>query len=157
MVIILMPIKGITQKGITHMICVYTDGASRGNPGKAAAGFMIFRGEKKISEEFRCMGIATNNEAEYTAMIMAMNAAKGMGTNEDVTFFSDSELLIKQLTGIYRVKSDRLRKLYEAVKKLESELPNTHIYYKNLPRGDERISAVDRKLNLLLDSLRMED
>ncbi len=138
------------------MICAYTDGASRGNPGRAASGFMIFRDDQKISEDFVHIGIATNNEAEYMALMMAMNAVRDMNTAEDVTFFSDSELLIKQLTGLYRVRSDRIRKLYDAIKELETELPNAQIHYKNLRREDERISAVDRRLNVLLDSLRRE-
>lgn len=139
------------------MIYAYTDGASRGNPGRAASGFMIFRDDQKISEDFEYIGIATNNEAEYRALMMAMNAIRDMNTTEDVAFFSDSELLIKQLTGLYRVRSDRIRKLYDAIKELEMELPNAHVHYKNLKREDEKISAVDRRLNMLLDSLRRED
>ncbi|MDY6985049.1 MAG: ribonuclease HI family protein [Candidatus Thermoplasmatota archaeon] len=135
------------------MIYVYTDGASRGNPGMAAAGFMIFKGTQKVFEDFRYLGIATNNEAEYKALIFAMKKAKMIDKNASI--FSDSELMIKQLTGIYRVKSERLRELFRTVKDLEREF--LHVSYQNLPRENEGIAAVDKKLNMLLNSIGRED
>jgi len=131
------------------MLCVYTDGASRGNPGRAAAGFMIFKEEQKISEDFKYIGIATNNEAEYAALIMAMERAKS--ADIEIKIFSDSELVIKQMRGEYRVKSERLKRLYECAKSMEKGF--TLVSYHNLPREDKRISAVDKRLNIILDSI----
>jgi ribonuclease HI len=131
------------------MLCVYTDGASRGNPGRAAAGFMIFKGTQKIFEDFKYIGTATNNEAEYMALIMAMECAKS--ADLEIKIFSDSELVIKQMRGEYRVKNEKLKRLYESAKNLEKGF--TLVSYHNLPREDKRISAVDKRLNIILDSI----
>jgi formyltetrahydrofolate-dependent phosphoribosylglycinamide formyltransferase len=93
-------------------IITYTDGGSRGNPGPAAAGFTLLdsKGNFLLGRGF-FLGKTTNNVAEYTAVIRALEAARELG-GESVTVMSDSELLVRQLNGQYKVKSELLRPLF---------------------------------------------
>ncbi|MGE5278586.1 MAG: ribonuclease HI family protein [Acidobacteriota bacterium] len=96
----------------------YIDGAARGNPGPAGAGVWIEpRGEEGAEEHFEALGRTTNNVAEYRALLMALARAAELGA-EDVEIFSDSELLVRQINGHYRVKADHLKPLVsEAVRR----------------------------------------
>ena len=114
--------KKTDQKAI-----IYTDGASRGNPGKAGAGFVIYSPEgKKIGEGSRYLGIKTNNQAEYYALLFALEETLTLGI-KDIEIKSDSELLVKQLNGEYRVKSPSIKPLYEQVRKLMKNFENVSI------------------------------
>ena len=95
-------------------LIIYADGASRGNPGPAGAGAVIIEGRKKVKELSRYLGETTNNVAEYNAVIMALEAALAMKADE-VLIRVDSELVVKQLNGEYRVKDEEIRKLFEKV------------------------------------------
>ncbi|MGB9667969.1 MAG: ribonuclease HI family protein [Thermosulfidibacteraceae bacterium] len=97
---------------------IMIDGASKGNPGRASYAYIIETKRFKI-EEFEEIGIATNNQAEYQALISALKRALEMGI-DDITVYSDSELLVKQLKGEYKVKSNNLKDLFsEAVSLLK--------------------------------------
>ncbi len=98
-------------------VVVYTDGASRGNPGPASYGVWICANEKPLEELKGYLGIQTNNYAEYSAVIQALTWAKQKGISQ-VVVRSDSELLVKQLSGIYKVKSDAIKPLYQQIKNL---------------------------------------
>jgi ribonuclease HI len=95
----------------------YIDGAARGNPGPAGAGVWIEpRGEDGAEEHFEALGKTTNNVAEYRALLMALARAAELGA-EEVEILSDSELLVRQINGHYRVKADHLKPLVsEAVR-----------------------------------------
>lgn len=123
---------------------IYVDGASRGNPGKAGAGAAIKDAEGNVVRKLKSyLGIMTNNMAEYSAMIMALKAARDMGI-KDVRIHADSELMVKQLNGVYRVKSHDLMPLF---------LEATHL----LGAFDEyKISHIYREGNGLADSLANE-
>ncbi len=95
-------------------LIIYADGASRGNPGPAGAGAVIIEGRKKVKELSRYLGETTNNVAEYNAVIMALEDALAMKADE-VLIRVDSELVVKQLNGEYRVKDEEIRKLFEKV------------------------------------------
>lgn len=97
-------------------ITVHTDGACRGNPGKASVAFTITGiGEKPI-EYAQPIGVTTNNQAEYQAMHAAVNElAEHQLHNNDIQFFSDSELMIRQLTGVYKVKDGLLRPIFSEI------------------------------------------
>ena len=98
-----------------HVI-VNTDGACRGNPGPSSAGWVIRDETGKVVEARGvALGRGTNNEAEYKAVVLGLNAALQCGATS-VELRSDSELLIKQLKGEYRVKNTRLKPLYEQVR-----------------------------------------
>lgn len=93
-------------------VCINTDGASRGNPGAAAAGAVI-KDEKMqvLAEISELLGKATNNQAEYRAVIMALERARKLGARQ-VVLKSDSELVVRQLNGRYAVKNAGLLPLY---------------------------------------------
>lgn len=89
----------------------YIDGAARGNPGPAGAGVWVEpRGVDGAEEHFEALGRTTNNVAEYRALLMALARAAEIGA-EEVEIFSDSELLVRQINGRYRVKAEHLKPL----------------------------------------------
>ncbi len=100
---------------------IYTDGASRGNPGKAAVGVVIYK-DDIICEEFGCdIGNATNNQAEYMGLIAALLLLKKRNdfhSHDFCVFYLDSLLVVQQLNGVFAVKNKELRILYEYSKKL---------------------------------------
>ena len=93
-------------------IIIYTDGAARGNPGPAGAGaFLCDENGKVLAEVADYLGETTNNVAEYKALLAGLRKALDLGAVE-ASVFADSELMIKQLKGEYRVKNDGLKPLY---------------------------------------------
>ncbi len=109
---------------------LYSDGASSGNPGRAGAGFVIFSDGKKIFENKIYLGIKTNNEAEYIAAIKCLKSARKMGF-QNIVLFSDSQLLVNQITGKYKVKNDRLKPLHRSMILLLNQFKQwniVHIY-----------------------------
>jgi phosphoribosylglycinamide formyltransferase 1 len=133
------------------MIIAYIDGGSRGNPGPAAAAYVLTdeRGRQLEAKAF-FIGETTNNVAEYTAICKALEAAKSLETRQ-ITIYSDSELLVKQLNGQYKVKSDNIRPLFmqavEMLNKFESREVK-HITREKNKRADE---LVNRALDLEQD------
>jgi len=102
---------------------LYTDGASRGNPGPAAIGAVIKDGQGRVLARIsRRIGKTTNNQAEYRAIIAALEEALRLGA-EKVEVRSDSELAVKQINGRYRVKNQALRPLLQRVRELQSLFP----------------------------------
>jgi ribonuclease HI len=100
-----------------HLI-IHTDGASRGNPGPAAFAYVIARDGQLLHEEAGRLPDTTNNQAEYTALVRALEHALRLGPEHRVTLHSDSELMVKQMNGQYRVKDAGLRPLYEEAVRL---------------------------------------
>lgn len=135
--------------GLTGSVTLVTDGASRGNPGPASVAYAIHRdGEGIVEEHAEAIGTATNNEAEYRALIAGLEAA-ARHTGGIVNHVSDSELLVKQLEGFYDVDSANLKPLVELVEQASRRfrgLEHTHV-----GREDERIEHVDRLANEALD------
>jgi ribonuclease HI len=97
---------------------IHTDGASRGNPGEAAFAFVLERPDGEVIEEGERLGQMTNNQAEYTALVRALERALELGAEHGVVLHSDSELMVKQMRGEYRVKNEELRDLYEQAQEL---------------------------------------
>ena len=102
-----------------RILTIYSDGACSGNPGPAAIGIVIKEGEQLIKEISRPIGDATNNVAEYTALIYALQEALILRA-EEVHIFTDSELLFKQVKGFYQVKEPGIKRLFEQVQHLAS-------------------------------------
>lgn len=98
-------------------LSIYSDGAARGNPGPAGVGVVIKRGSHTLAEVSDFIGRATNNIAEYLAFIRGLEEALVLGANK-VECFSDSELLVKQINGEYKVKNEGLIPLYHHIKSL---------------------------------------
>lgn len=129
---------------------VYTDGASRGNPGPAACAFVITDpGGAVIASEALVLGKRTNNEAEYHAVIRSLQRAASLSFRR-VLVYSDSELVVRQVRGEYRTRKEHLRELLALVKTLEQRFLS--VEYVNLGREDPRIRLVDRLCNEALDS-----
>lgn len=102
---------------------VFIDGASRGNPGESAIAFVVCDREGNVVFEMASrIGTATNNEAEYWALIFALDFLKQLKV-EHLTVFSDSELLVRQLEGKYKVKAERLSSLYALAKERIQAFP----------------------------------
>ncbi len=98
-------------------LIVYTDGASRGNPGDAAWAYVIVRGGSVVAWRSGYLGKTTNNVAEYHAIINALRAAREL-TSGSVLVRSDSELVVRQVTGRYRIRKEHLAGLAEEVRRL---------------------------------------
>ena len=127
---------------------IYVDGAARGNPGPAAIGALIKDEQGKprahISQR---IGTTTNNQAEYRALIAALEKAISLGASH-VEVRSDSELVVKQITGKYRVKKATLKPLFQQVKQLQNSLEDFTIVH--IPR--EQNTEADNLANRALDS-----
>jgi ribonuclease HI len=124
---------------------IYTDGGARGNPGPAAAAGVIMVNEGKIVEELsEFLGTATNNVAEYQALAMTLRRAKELGF-ERVTVHMDSELIVRQLNGLYRVKDPKMLELYSQVRRLLREFSDwkaVHVPRSENKHADELVNAV---------------
>jgi len=126
-----------------HRLILYIDGASRGNPGRAAVGIRITNGEgKKISEMSRYLGHKTNNEAEYWALLLGLKEAKRLG-GDFLQIFTDSELVERQIKGIYRVRDLNLKVLHETV--MEDLKTFSSFEIESIPR--EKNKEADRLAN----------
>jgi ribonuclease HI len=130
-------------------LCCFTDGASRGNPGPSAGAYILVSREGLVIEERSWfLGTGTNNEAEYQALIAGLKAADRQGC-EFLTVFSDSELVVRQMEGSYRVSSSRLRPLYAKAANL---LPRFRsVRFRSVPRENPMIRRADRLCNQALD------
>lgn len=110
-------------------IILYSDGASLGNPGKAGVAFILYDFKRTlIKKEGRFIGITTNNVAEYLALIYGMQEALKLGARQLICY-SDSELLIQQLKGNYKVRSNNLLLFYNQVKHLEDLFDRVSFYH----------------------------
>ena len=121
-------------------IIVYTDGASRGNPGLSSIGIVFLNSKGNVIKKYsETIGQATNNEAEYQAVIFALKKAKALfgkskAKNLSVTIKSDSELLVSQLTGKYKIKEKNIQKLFIQAWNLKTEFGS--IDFVSIPREE---------------------
>ncbi len=130
-------------------VIINADGAARGNPGPAAIGVTIKDHKGNLVASIsRRIGKATNNQAEYRAIIAGLEKAVKIGARE-IEVLTDSELIVKQINGKYRVKNTSLRILYEEVVKLIGSLERFTI--RHVPRT--RSTEVDSLANRALDRL----
>jgi ribonuclease HI len=91
---------------------LHIDGASRNNPGKAGAGFSLQRGEVKLCEQGFFVGHRTNNQAEYLALLLGLYFSKEyLDVHDKLLIFSDSQLLVRQMTGVYKIRDPLLKKM----------------------------------------------
>ena len=134
-----------------QQVDLFTDGGSRGNPGPAGAGFVISDARGPILSRGIFLGTTTNNVAEYAAVREGLTAAKEMQV-QSVRLFSDSQLLVRQLNGQYRVKSENLKGLYADCMELLSSFSSwqiTHVYREKNTEADAMANrAMDKKRNV---------
>ncbi len=139
-------------------LVVYIDGGSRNNPGPAAIGVAVFErealsrgqaaaeeGPKPLSEVGLYIGRATNNVAEYTALLRGLEECLAVGASE-IEVRSDSELLVKQMKGEYKVKSEGLQPLHGRARSLSLTVPTRYVH---VPREKNRLA--DALVNRALD------
>lgn len=127
---------------------IYIDGASRGNPGPAGIGIIIKDAQgQDIRQLYKYIGEVSNNIAEYTALVYGLQEALILGF-KDVAVHSDSELLVKQLNGEYRVKDAQLRQYYEQFLHLKSGFRKLAV--KQLNREENK--ETDKLANQAIDS-----
>lgn len=112
------------------MLTIYTDGASLGNPGPMGIGIVIYRGDTRVEELSEYLGNGTNNIAEYTAIIKALESAHRMGETE-VHLKSDSQLVIRQVNNEYKVKDPKLQPLKRKIDRLCEGL---EVFFEHIPR-----------------------
>jgi ribonuclease HI len=131
--------------GTLHL---YTDGGSRGNPGQAAIGCVLVDPARGVTlkEHAERIGIETNNVAEYRALIEGLKIAQHYQPNRLICHM-DSELIVKQLSGEYRVKMPTLQPLVDEIRELTMTLPD--VVFKHIPRGDNW--RADELVNKALD------
>lgn len=128
---------------------VFSDGGARGNPGPAALGVLVCDAEGKVLREYKeTIGEATNNVAEYRAVLRGLELAHELGI-EEVEYFVDSELVARQLSGEYRIKTPHIKDLVLQVK--EKEKGFKKVVYNQVPRTHEKIKWVDRLVNRALN------
>jgi ribonuclease HI len=125
---------------------IHTDGACRGNPGPSAFAFVIARDGHPPIEEAGRIPDTTNNQAEYTALVRALERAVSLASPQPIVIHSDSELMVKQMNGQYRVKDAGLKPLYERAVLLKSQLGQpvkfVHVRREYNKRADELCNEV---------------
>lgn len=131
----------------SNIFTIFTDGGSRGNPGPAAIGALLYAGTAKICEYGEFIGKATNNEAEYKALIMALLKAKSLKA-KNISCFLDSELVVKQLNHQYRIKDEKIALLFIKIWNLRFDFEK--ITFTHIPR--EKNKEADALVNKILDS-----
>jgi|SRR3990172_1603829 len=128
---------------------IYCDGGARGNPGPAAAAFVVEKNGKVIYKEAKFLGEQTNNAAEYSAVLAGMGwLEKSKNPPSEVYFVLDSELVAKQLAGLFKIKNENLRNYFFSIKELEKKI-SSRIFFTAVPRSKNKLA--DLLVNKVLD------
>lgn len=132
----------------SNKLFLYTDGGSRGNPGPAGIGVVILdSNKKKLKEINKYIGEATNNIAEYSAVIYGLEEASALGADE-IVLYVDSELVAKQMNGEYRVKDDGIKPLFEKAVKVLKSFKSFEIEHIERSKNKEADKLVNKAINL---------
>jgi len=133
------------------IITIHSDGGSRGNPGEAACGFTIEIDEKLVFSDGCYLGVRTNNEAEHMGIQLALKKVWEYVGDDSILCLLDSELVVRQLQGIYKIKNERLQiiasETFEIIKSLR--LSGASISFRSIPRVENK--QADRIVNQVLD------
>jgi len=128
---------------------IFSDGGARGNPGPSAIAFIVVSDDDRVlNKNSFFLGDHTNNQAEYWAIIKALQCVSSLKPDE-VTCYLDSELVVKQLTGQYAVRNSELRRLWEKARELGEGFGK--VRFTNVPRTNRYIQEADSLLNQILD------
>jgi ribonuclease HI len=134
-------------------LVVHVDGGARGNPGPAAVGVVVSDPDGAVLDEFaERIGVATNNVAEYRALLRGIERAASLGAS-DVEFINDSELVAKQINGAYKVRHAAMRPLYEEARAALGRFERWRI--RSVPRAQN--ARADALVNEALDGLRWSE
>ncbi len=135
------------------VLSIYTDGGSRGNPGLAAIGVVFFLNSEEIFSTGRCIGIQTNNVAEYQAFLDSLTELSSQlesQTISEIRWFLDSKLVVEQLKGNWKVKDEGLKELWVECKKQLAQL-KIPFSITHIPR--ENNALADKVVNQALDAM----
>lgn len=126
---------------------IYTDGGSRGNPGQSAGAFVICKMDDTVVEKTGFyLGVLTNNQAEYRALIRGLEKLSQIGVRR-INVFMDSEFIVRQLNGLYKVKNAGIKPLFSEV---QAQLQNfDSVVFSHVPRAKN--SLADKEVNRILD------
>ncbi len=139
------------MSGKTEKLVIYTDGGSRGNPGPAAAGFVITdENADRLKAQAVYLGHTTNNVAEYTALLKALEAAGRLNAKR-LKIFTDSKLLVEQINGRYKVKSEKLLPLFKQAQSLLDTFQSWTLQFINRNQNQQADKLVNQALNLKHD------
>lgn len=127
---------------------MFTDGGSRGNPGKAAGAYIIYNEKELIDIGGNFLGIVTNNFAEYSALFCGLKQASGLELKE-LECYLDSELVVKQLNGLYKIKDLTLKDFADKIFEIAKQFNKISFHY--IPREKNKIA--DKLVNIILDSV----
>jgi ribonuclease HI len=146
---LIKPTRGSVSKTTPHPeeVKVFTDGGSRGNPGPSASGFVILDIEDNVLvDKGVYLGVTTNNQAEYTALKLALEECQKMGVKE-VDVYMDSLLVVNQLKGIFKVRNRDLWPIHDAIKQQSKKF--TKINFSHVPREFNKLAdaAVNRAID----------
>ena len=132
-------------------LVIYTDGGSRGNPGPAGAGFILTDADGKVLQgKGIFLGHATNNVAEYSGLLHALEAAKKIGA-ESIKVFSDSELMVRQINGQYRVKSENLKGLFNDCMELLANFQSWQAVHIERAKNEQADTLANRAMDMQRD------
>lgn len=136
---------------MSKVLTLFTDGGSRGNPGPAASGFILLDQDgSTVHEEGKYLGITTNNVAEYTALVLGLEKALHLKA-KIIEIKMDSELIVKQMKGEYRIKQPHLLEIADKVRKLLDKFEKfsfTHVRREYNKQADRMVNiALDKQLN----------
>jgi ribonuclease HI len=118
---------------------IYSDGGAKNNPGPAGIGVVIYdRNNKLLQKLYKYIGIATNNQAEYRAVILALETVINQYEPQEIEFFLDSQLVVEQLCGRYKVKNANITPLFQKAKELIAKIPK--IRFEHITRDKNKIA-----------------
>ncbi len=126
---------------------LYVDGAARNNPGPAGAGLYLVKDGVPVEERGMYLGKKTNNQAEYLALLLgAYYAELHMGPDDTLVIKADSELMVRQISGVYAIKNKELARIYSTLRRFLDVL---HFQVKHIPRAENKIA--DKLANMGID------
>lgn len=136
---------------MSAVITIHTDGGSRGNPGPAACGIVVHKGTEVLYEAAEYLGTLTNNEAEYTGVLRALEWLTRSSLSEEVSveFYLDSKLVVEQLNKNWKIKDARMKQYADRCFSLIAELPIT-VSFTHVPRNEN--ADADALVNQALDA-----
>lgn len=145
--------EDISPQGALARAVAYSDGGSRGNPGEAACATVIYDGSgNELLRRGKRLGRATNNQAEYEGVILALELAGQLGAKK-LELRLDSELVVRQLEGAYKVKNEALKKYYATACELVENFKSVAVTH--IPRSENKLA--DKLVNATLDGKELPD
>lgn len=135
----------LVAKYSKRKLTLFCDGGARGNPGPAGAGVVLMAGEEMVVQMGQYLGVRTNNQAEYLAVLLGVEKAMQCEPTS-LTLYLDSQLIVKQMTGEYKIKDPTLQEIATAIRE---RLYDVQVTWEHIPR--ERNSAADAMANHAMD------